>query len=328
MLILSAAETKSLLDPDALRQVLASAMADLSAGRASMPPRIAAYVRERGGFVAAMPAYLPATGTVAAKLVSLYPGNAGTAFPTHQAIVIVFDAANGQPVALLDGTEITTARTAAGSALASDLLARSDATVLAIVGTGVQARAHAHAVVRVRPFRELRITGRDPARAAALAAELRCVLDIEIVLAASVADACAGADVVCLTTGSAEPVIGRADIAPGTHVNSVGFESAGREIDSATVAEALVVVESRASVLAPPPAGSYDLRVPIDEGLFDPGDLVEIGELIDGAAVGRTSAEQLTLYKSVGVAVQDAAAAALVLAGARKAGLGLTFNFS
>ena len=326
MLILSSAETESLLDPDALRHALASAMADLSAGRVSMPPRIAAYVEERGGFVAAMPAYLPATGTVAAKLVSLYPGNAGTALPTHQAIVVVFDAATGEPVALLDGTSITTARTAAGSALATDLLARSDADVLAIVGTGAQARAHAHAVVRVRPFRELRITGRNPARAAALAAELRGVLDVEIVVAASPAEACAGADVVCLTTGAAEPVIRRADLAPGTHVNSVGFESVGREVDSATVADALVVVESRASVLAPPPAGSYDLRVPIDEGLLDPGDLVELGEIVDGTASGRTSAEQLTLYKSVGVAVQDAAAAALVLAAARETGLGLEFD--
>ena len=106
-------------------------------------------------------------------------------------------------------------------------------------------------------------------------------------------------------------------------MNSVGFDATGREVDSATVAAALVVVESRASVLAPPPAGSHDLRVPIDEGVFDPGDLVEIGELVNGSARGRTSSQQLTLYKSVGVAVQDVAAAALVLAAAREAGLGL-----
>ena len=326
MIILSSADTQSMLDPDALRRALATAMAELSAGRVSMPPRIAAYVQERGALVAAMPAYLPAMRTVAAKLVSLFPGNAGTALPTHQAIVVVFDAATGQPVALLDGTSITTARTAAGSALATDLLARPDATVLAIIGTGVQARAHAHAVIRVRPFRELRISGRDQGRAAALVAELRGVLDIEIVVAANAADACAGADVVCLTTSAAEPVIRRADLWPGTHVNSVGFESVGREIDSATVADALVVVESRASVLAPTPAGSNDLRVPIEEGLLDPHELVELGELVNGTATGRTFAEQLTLYKSVGVAVQDAAAAALVLAAARETGLGFEFD--
>ena len=323
MLALSSAEVEALLDPDALRQALASAMADLSSGRASMPPRIAAHVDERGGFVAAMPAYLPAAGIVAAKLVSLFPGNAGTTLPTHQAIVVVFAAATGQPVALLDGTSITTARTAAGSALATDLLARPDADVLAIIGTGVQARAHAHAVVRVRRFRELRIAGRDRGRAESLAAELRGVLDVEVVVAASTADACAGADVVCATTGAAEPVVRRDDLAAGSHVNSVGFNAAGREVDSATVADALVVVESRASVLAPPPAGSNDLRVPIDEGVLDPGDLIELGELVDRSARGRTSPEQLTLYKSVGVAVQDVAAAALVLAAARAAGLGL-----
>lgn len=323
MLVLSAAEVESLLDPDALRQALASAMADLSGGRASMPPRIAAYVDERGGFVAAMPAYLPAASIVAAKLVSLFPGNAGTPLPTHQAVVVVFDAATGQPVALLDGTSITTARTAAGSALATDLLARPDADVLAIVGTGVQARAHAQAVVHVRRFRELRIAGRDRGRADSLAAELRGLLDVEVVVAASASDACAGADVVCLTTGAAEPLVRRDGLAAGAHVNSVGFDTAGREVDAATVADALVVVESRASVLAPPPAGSNDLRVPIDEGVFDPGDLVELGELVDGSARGRTSSEQLTLYKSVGAAVQDVAAAALVLAAAREAGLGL-----
>jgi ornithine cyclodeaminase len=323
MLVLSSAETGSLLDPDALRPALASAMADLSSGRVSMPPRIAAYVDERGGFVAAMPAYLPAAGIVAAKLVSLYPGNAGTPLPTHQAIVVVFDAATGQPVALLDGTSITTARTAAGSALATDLLARPEADVLAIVGTGVQARAHAHAVVRVRRFREIRLAGRDRGRADSLAAELRGVLDVEVIVAASAADACAGADVVCLTTGAAEPLVGRDDLAAGAHVNSVGFDARGREVDSATVADALVVVESRASVLAPSPAGSNDLRVPIDEGVFDPGNLVELGELVNGSARGRTSSGQLTLYKSVGVAVQDVAAAALVLAAAREAGLGL-----
>ena len=120
----------------------------------------------------------------------------------------MFDAATGQPVALLDGTSITTARTATGSALATDLLARPDADRLAIVGTGVQARAHAHAVVRVRRFSELRIA-RDRGRAESLAAELRDVLDLDVVVAASAADACAGADVVCLTTGAAEPLVGR-----------------------------------------------------------------------------------------------------------------------
>src|SRR5438132_1142970 len=137
-------------------------MADLSAGRASMPSRIAALVPERGALLGAMPAYLPSAGALTTKLVSLFPRNKG--IDTHQAIIAVFDPDTGTPAALLDGTYITAARTAAGSALATRLLARADASVLAILGTGVQARAHARAVTRVRQFREIRVAGRDPAR--------------------------------------------------------------------------------------------------------------------------------------------------------------------
>src|SRR2546427_8755591 len=144
-------------------------MADLSAGRASMPPRIAAVVPERDGLLAAMPAYLPSAGALTTKLVSLFPRN--TDRPTHQAVIVVFDPAHGTPVALMDGEAITAARTAAGSALATDLLARRDARVLAVIGTGVQARAHLRAIPRVRSFREIRIAGRHEARAAELARE-------------------------------------------------------------------------------------------------------------------------------------------------------------
>src|SRR5947209_1698144 len=147
-------------------------MVDVSAGRASMPARIGAQVDERGGLLAAMPAYLPSSKGLAAKLVSVFPHNAGTDRPTHQAVVLVFDAATGEPIAVLDGTAITAARTAAGSALATDLLAREDSHVLAILGTGVQARSHAHAVSRVRSFQEIRICGRERASAEQLANKL------------------------------------------------------------------------------------------------------------------------------------------------------------
>jgi ornithine cyclodeaminase/alanine dehydrogenase-like protein (mu-crystallin family) len=322
VLILNAAETRSLLEPDALRRAVAGAMAELSAGRASMPPRIAALVPERDAFLGAMPAYLPGSGSLGAKLVSLFPTNAGTSHPTHQAVVVVFDAEAGAPAALLDGTSITTARTAAGSALSTELLARPDASVVAILGTGVQARSHADAVARVRPFRELRLAGRDPARVAALAAELRGRLALDVVAAASVAEACAGADVVCATTHADAPVVRREQLGAGVHVTSVGYNAAGREVDSATVRDALVVVESRASTLAPPPSGSNDLRIPIEEGLLVPDAVVELGEVVAGAHPGRRSPEELTLYKSVGVAVQDVVAAALVLAAARTRGVG------
>src|SRR5437870_2005389 len=165
-------------------------MADLSAGRASMPARIAALVAERDGLLAAMPAYLPSAGALTTKLVSLFPRN--TDRPTHQAVIVVFDPAHGTPVALMDGEAITAARTAAGSALATDLLARRDARVLAVLGTGVQARAHLRAVPRVRAFAEIRVAGRDAAKARALAEDARGWLDAPVRAMASYADALAG----------------------------------------------------------------------------------------------------------------------------------------
>ena len=308
MLVIGPDEVRELLDPDALVDAVATAMADLSAGRASMPPRVAALVEERDALLGAMPGYVPSLGVLAAKLVTLFPRNAGTPVPTHQALIAVFDPVTGEPAALMDGTEITAARTAACSALSARLLAREDAAVLAILGTGVQARAHAQALPRVRDIRDIRVAGRDPAKAAALAEEIGPPARAM----ASFDEAARGADVVCSTTHAAEPVVHRDAVSPGAHAISVGYNTAGREVDAATVAAAdLVCVESRATTLAPPPAGANDLAG------VDPDGVCEIGELVLGTRPGRTSPDQITLYKSVGVAVQDAAAAAIVLAAAR-----------
>ncbi len=323
MLVLDASQVESLLDSDRLIDALAGAMADLSSGRASAPDRIAALVPEQGGFLAAMPAYVPSLGALTCKLVSVFSGNEGGPLPTHQAVVLAFDPDTGQPIAALDGTSITALRTAAGSALSARLLAREDASVVAILGTGVQARAHAKAIVRVRPVRQLRIAGRSLERSRNLAAELAADLGIDVVACGSYAEAMAGADIVCATTHSVEPVVRREWLAPGAHVTSVGFNPDGRELDDATVADGLVVVESRAAALAPFPSGSTDLLGPIAAGLIGPDHIhAEIGELVLGTRPGRSSADQLTVYKSVGVAVQDAAAAALVLEAAREAGAG------
>ncbi len=314
---------EELLDLDALIDALATAMADLSAGRASVPDRVGAVVQDRDGLLAAMPGYSPASGALAAKLVTLFPRNAGTLLPTHQAVIVVFDPETGQPEALLDGTAITATRTGAGSALSTRLLAREESKTLAILGTGVQARSHARAVTRVRSFDEVRVAGRNPATTEALAAELAAELGPAVRAAASWEEACAGADVVCATTHALEPVVRREWLAPGAHVTSVGYNPQGREVDEATVVDALVVVESRAAALAPFPAGSNDLIGPIEKGLIDAGHVhAEIGELVAGTRPGRASDDQLTLYKSVGVAVQDGAAAALVLAAARDRGVG------
>ena len=322
MLVLSRREVEELLDVDALIDALAGAMADLSTGGALAPNRVAAPVEDRDGLLAAMLGYTPSTGSLMSKLVTLFPRNAGTDLPTHQAVIAVFDPADGRPVALLDGTVITAIRTAAGSALATRLLARAEVATLAILGTGVQARAHATAVTRVRAFEELRVAGRDRDKAAALAEELAGQVGVRARAAESWEAACDGADVVCATTAAAEPVVRRAWLRAGTHVTSVGFDPQGREVDDATVADALVAVESRAATLSAPPAGSNDLVEPIARGLVEADRIVEIGELVAGTRGGRTAADQLTLYKSVGVAVQDGAAATLVLEAARERGAG------
>ena len=284
---------------------------------------IAAIVAERDALLAVMPAYLPSAGALTTKLVSLFPRN--TDRPTHQAVIVAFDPLTGTPTALMDGEAITAARTAATSALATDLLARRDAETLVVIGTGVQARAHVAAVSRVRKFREVSVVGRDAAKAQALAREFAGQL--RIASYTRVEDAVRAADVICACTHSAEPVVRREWIKPGTHVNSVGYNTAGREIDGETVAAALVVIESRVATLAPPPGGSNDLLWPIRDGLIDASHIhAELGELVSGTRPGRADASQITLYKSVGVAVEDAAAAALVLRLARERGVGRTIE--
>jgi alanine dehydrogenase len=321
MLVLTAAQVEALIDLDELIDALAEAMADLSAGRASAPDRIAAFVPEHDGLMAAMPGYVPSTGVLMTKLVSLYPRNAGTALPTHQAVIVTCDPDTGRPAALLDGTVITEMRTGAASALSARLLARPDAAVLAILGTGAQARSHARAMCRVRPIREIRVAGRDPARSASLAAVLADELGVATRGAASYAEALDSADIACGTTAEGDPAVQLSWLAPGMHVTSV--RAVGREIDDATVADALVCVETRRAALAPFPAGTVDLLEPIRDGVIGEEHLhAELGELVAGTRPGRTADEQITLYKSVGVAVQDAAAASLVLRAAREQGVG------
>lgn len=323
MLILTRADVERLLDLDELVERLEHAMVDLSAGRASVPPRIGAVIAERQAMLAAMPAFVPSIGALEAKLVSVFPHER----PSHRAVIVCFDPANGEAMALMDGAHITAARTAAGSALATMRLARPDARRLAILGTGVQAHAHAIALSRVRTFDTITIAGRDPAKARELADALAVVLGRAVESSGSYDDAALAADVVCATTHAHEPIVRRAALRPGAHVNSVGYNTTGREVDADTVAQAVVFVESRAAALAPPPAGAPDLLWPIRDGLL-PADFhpAEIGEVIAGHRTGRTHDDQITLYKSVGVGVQDAAAATLVLERARELGVGTSID--
>jgi alanine dehydrogenase len=299
MLVLSQEEVERFLDVDQLLDALERAFVELSAGRASVPPRIAAF-SERG-LLGAMPGYVD--GVLAAKLVTLFPDHE----PSHQALIAVFDAETGTPTAVMDGTHITAVRTGGGSAVATRALAREDARVLTILGAGVQGRSHLDAVGRVRDFQEVRIASRNPEHAHAFAEESGATV-VE-----SFEEAVAGADVVCACTSAAEPVLRRDWLDPGTHVTSVGSSMDGPELDRETVTAGLLVIESRVA-FQPPPAGSHELQ-----GL-DPSAAVELGEVLSGSHPGRTSADEITVYKSMGHAVEDAAAAALVLERAKTRG--------
>jgi ornithine cyclodeaminase/alanine dehydrogenase-like protein (mu-crystallin family) len=318
MLVLRRQEVEALLDLDGLVDSLAQVMAELSAGSVSMPARVAAEVREQQagpersdrGLLAVMPVYLSSSQTLSSKLVSVFPESSRRGLPSHQAVIVVFDSATGAPLAIMDGTYITAARTAAGSALATRMLARPDADVLVILGTGVQARAHARAIPRVRRMREVRVAGRDPSKARALAAELAAEIGVAVEGWEFSPEVLARAGVICAATHSPEPVVKGEWLEPGVHVNSVGLNLQGREVDGEAVRKALVVVESRRAALAPPPAGANDLRWPIRDGLVTEAHIhAELGELVRGTRPGRTHPDQITLYTSVGVAVQDAAAA-------------------
>ena len=245
-----------------------------------------------------MPGYVD--GVLAAKLVALFPDHD----PSHQALIAVFDAATGTPQAVMDGTHITAVRTGGSSAVATRALAREDARVLAVLGTGVQARSHLDTVRRVREFEEVRVANRTFERAQALAQEA------DVVAVEFFEEAVRGADVVCCCTHASDPVLRREWLAPGTHVCSVGASQEGPELDRETVTAGLLCVESRVA-FEPPPAGAFELQ-----GL-DPSDAVELGEVLAKTKPGRRSDDQITVYKSMGHAVEDAAAAAFVLERAR-----------
>ena len=244
-----------------------------------------------------MPGY--ADGVLAAKLVALFPDHE----PSHQALIAVFDAETGTPLAVMDGTHITAVRTGASSAVATRALARENARVLAVLGAGVQCRSHLDTVRRVRPFEEVLVASRTFSRANVLAEETGAVA-VE-----SFEQAVRGADVVCCCTHASEPVLRREWLSPGAHVTSVGAALDGPELDPETVGAGLLCVESRVA-FSPPPAGSFELQ-----GL-DPEQAVELGEVLAGTRPSRTEAAQITVYKSMGHAVEDAAAAALVLSSA------------
>ena len=275
--------------PD-LIPAIAQALAALSSGKVVQPVRTVLPVAPHHGFFAVMPAY---AGALGAKLVTFYPQNVGV--HTHHALIVMLKPETGEPLAVMDGRLITEMRTAAASAVATQLLARSDAAVLGILGSGVQAKSHLAALRLVRSFKEVRVW--SPRNAPAFA-ERHGVKAVP-----SAADAVRGADVIVVAASSTTPILQGRWLAPGTHVNAIGATRPDwRELDDDLVTTARVFVESREAALRE----SGDV-------IAARGEVTEIGAVVAGVAPGRRNAEELTLFKSVGVAVEDVAAAALVL---------------
>lgn len=312
LLYLSRADVERLLDIDGMLDALARALVIYSSGATSVPARTAARVEDKG-ILGVMPGYVPDIA-LEVKLVSVFPGNHEQGLPSHQGLIALFDEKTGAPLALMDGTYITAIRTGGAAAVAARLLAREDARVLAILGAGVQGHSHLSTFPHVREFTEIRIASRNPDHAAELAAKHPRARPL-----GSFEEAVRGADVVACCTDAREPVIRREWLASGTHVSSVGG-TWGPEVDSQTVADAHVFVEWRGSATNAPPAGSHELQG------VDPNLITEIGEVIAGTKPGRQSREEITLYKSTGHAVEDAATARLVYDRAIAQGVGVELD--
>lgn len=264
-------------------------------------------------------------GTLAVKIVNVFPSNRERNLPPINAAVLVFDALTGKPEALVDGTSLTALRTAAASALATDLLAREDSSALAVFGAGTQARSHIGAMLAVRQINVVRVYSRTRARADELVRELRTANpEPDMTVAESPADAMRGADIVCCTTTSTTPVFDPEHVEEGTHINAVGsFTRQRAEVPAATVAASYVVVDCLEAALAE--AG--DLIQPLEAGLITREHIAtELGAVVSGDRPVRTDARQLTLFKSVGMAVQDATAARAAVEQARELGLGMKLD--
>jgi len=289
ILILSEDAVRNLLNMEELISAMSRALADLSGGKVIQPVRTVLSIAEHQGFFGLMPAY---NGSLGAKLVTFYPNNQG--IHTHHAVILLFRAETGEPIAMIDGRLITEMRTAAVSAVATDKLARPDSHVLAILGSGVQARSHLEALRLVREFSEVRVW--SPRNAAAFANAH------SVKVAASAEEAVRGADVIVVATASTTPVLMGEWLSRGAHINAVGATRPNwRELDDATLRVSQIFVESR------------------EAAMQESGDVIaagkisaEIGEVIAGQKPGRQSEDEITLFKSVGVAVEDVAAADLV----------------
>jgi len=318
--VLTPGEVRELLPMDECMDAVEAALRSLSGGRALNPLRQLIRLPNEGGILGMMPGYLEAPEAVGFKAIAVLAGNHGTKYDSHQGVVLLFDPQIGVPSAIMDASEVTAIRTAAASGVATRLLAREDADTLAILGSGVQARTHLEAMLIARPLKHVRIFSLERANCERFVRRMQGSTSAKIDVADSARDAVEGASIVCTVTSSKTPVVEGAWLSPGAHINAVGacFPTT-RELDTAAVAASRMFGDRRESILNE----SGDFLLAKQEGAIgDDAILGEIGEVASGSIVGRASDADITLYNSLGVAVEDLAAATLVLKNARERGIG------
>ena len=317
-------DVRRLLPPEECIELMAHVLADLARGRVWQPLRFVIRPPDEGSLMGLMPAHRSAPGAAyGLKAVCMFPGNPARGIDMHQGGVLLFEGETGEPRALVNASAVTAIRTAAVSAVATRALARPYALELAILGSGVQARAHLEALAKVRPLERARVWSRTPEHARAFAADAQAPFPVEAVESAEAA--VRGADVVVTTTSAREPIVERGWLGPGVHVNAVGSSiPTTRELDAATVAAAALFADSRESLLNE--AGDYLLAVQ-EAGVGPDHVRAELGEVLTGSRDGRRSDEELTVFKSLGLAVEDLAAAEHVYARAVAEGAGTAVAF-
>jgi ornithine cyclodeaminase/alanine dehydrogenase-like protein (mu-crystallin family) len=319
LLVLAHGDVKRLLPMEDCIELMAGVLADLARGSVWQPLRFVVRPPDEPSLMGLMPGHRsqpePAYGL---KVVCIFPGNPERGIDAHQGGVLLFDGETGAPRALLDASAVTEIRTAAVSGVATRLLAREDAKELAILGSGVQARSHLEAMAHARPFARARVWSRTLEHAQAFVAGASAPFPVEATATAE--EAVRGAEVVVTATSAREPIVQREWLAPGAHVNAVGSSiPTARELDAETVAAAALFADTRESMLNE--GGDYLFAVR-EAGIGPEHIRAELGELLVGTREGRRSADELTVFKSLGVAVEDLAAAELVYARARDAGVG------
>ena len=310
MLILSEKEVQSLIAIDELIVALKKAHIQYSAGKAVMPVRLVVALPQIGGRITSMPGFLDEDKALGMKVVTYFQDNPQRELPAILATVMLFSSETGKMIAAMDGTYITTIRTACASAMATQALANPETAVLGILGAGVQARAHIQALSRVRKLKKIKIFSPSGKTALTIKNEMEQSAGVGIEVAKNAEDTVRESDLLVTVTTAQDPIVKAEWLKPGVHINAVGSHRPDvREIDGATMARSKIVVDSRAAIMGE----CGDILLAIKENTITETNLhAEIGEVLAGTKPGRSTSNEITLYKSVGIAIQDVAAAQLV----------------